>query len=108
MPIGMKYCWTENTITYNSKTGLSVYGTPIQHNDTACSVYTWGNVDAFGSMALIWLPNEIINYTIEESISAIPHPELPPQQAMEYKTVQKIVEHKLSGWFPCSNRCLIP
>lgn len=104
----MKYCWTENNITCNPDTGISAYGTPTYHTDTTCSVYTWGNVDAFGSMALIWLPNEIINYTIENETSVVVHPDEIPQKKREYVNVQKIVEHKLSGWYSCNNRCLIP
>ena len=101
MPIGMTYCWNQNTLSVDSSTGLSGYGEPSPQK-TQCQVYTWGNVDAFGSMALIWIPSTIKNTTVE--ITGYHLDKATGKQVPD----QKIVEHALSGWHSCSNRSLIP
>ena len=98
MPYDMTYCWKKNTISADPATGLSGYGEP-EPQETSVKVYAFGNVDAFGSMALTWIPETIENDVL------ITDPGLDPKL---YPTHQKIQHSTLSGWFSCSNRYLKP
>ena len=98
MPYDMTYCWKKNTISVDATTGLSCYGESVPQ-ETQVKVYAFGNVDAFGSMALTWIPTTIENDVL------ITDPGLDPKL---YPKHQKIQHNTLSGWFSCSNRYLKP
>ena len=98
MPYEMIYCWNKNTISVDSTTKLSGYGNP-EPQETNVKVYAFGNVDAFGSMALTWINDTIENDILIEDVGL---------DSKKYPNHQKIQHNTLSGWISCSNRCLKP